>query len=110
MKQGQIGIREFLISYQKLSKTIEPGVGYFDHPSSGFIRRICLFLLYFFPTLFHVRDIVSVHDRLVCRFTGISLVCAEILFDVFGASDNDFIKNQFKLCHIVTVGSGDDDR
>ncbi len=83
---------------------------YFNHPSPGFIFRIGLFLLNFFPTLFYVRNIVSVHDRLISRFTGISLVGAKMLFDTFGPCDDDFIKHQFKLCHIVAIGSGDDDR
>lgn len=83
---------------------------HFNHPSPVFIGRVSFFLLNFFPALFYVGNIVSVHDRLISRFAGIPLVCAKMLFDTFRTCDDDFIKHQFKLCHIVAIGSGDDDR
>ena len=85
-------------------------MGYFNHPTSGFKRWIIFFLLDFFPPLFYMRDIVSVNDGLVSWFTRISLISAKMLFYIFRTCYDDFIKYHFKLCYIMKVGSGYDDR
>lgn len=92
------------ISYQELSKPIEPGVCYFNDPPSGFEIRISLFLLDFFSALLNVRNIMSIFNNLLSRFTGISFISAQMLVGL-GAFNYNPIKDSNQLSDIIPICS-----
>ena len=59
--------------------------------------------------LLYVRDVVSIFDSLLCRFTAIATVSTQMLLGVRTFND-DLVQNEFKLTHIVSVCSGYDYR
>lgn len=81
----------------------------FDNPSAAPEQRIVFHLLNFFASLFYERDILSVFYNLLRRFSGVAFVSAQML-DGVRSLDDDLVKHEFKLAHIVSVCSGYDYR
>ena len=80
-----------------------------DNPSAAPELRIVFLLLKLLAALFYKRDIVPVFDSFLCWFASVALISAQMLNCVWAFDDN-LVKHEFKLAHIVPVCSGYDYR
>lgn len=72
--------------------------------------RVVFLFFYFFSTLLYVGDVVSLFDSFHGWDAGVAFICAEVLFYIFGALDNDIIQYDLKLADIMSVRPGYDNR
>ena len=103
MKESLVALRELLISYQKLSEPVEPGVRRLHNPTS---------VLGWTPSsAFLSRDSWGVAmDRYLfaSRFTVISLIRIQEPLSSFGKGHDDSFKHCRELTDVMSVGPGDD--
>jgi hypothetical protein len=105
MKERLVAFRQLLISDEKLSKPIEPGVRRFHDPASILRRTPASALL---PC-----DSWSVPpdaDLLANRFPVISLIRIQETLSSLRKGDDDGIEHCGELTDIMSMGPGDDQR
>jgi hypothetical protein len=76
----------------------------FNNPPSGSEIRISLLLPDFFTALLYVRNVKSIFDNLLRRFSSISFVGAQMLANR-RALNHDSIKNRSQLSDIMPICS-----
>ena len=112
MKKSQVTRNHFLKPDQKLPKPVEPRVSHFDNPSPGFVPRDFFQGLLFNSPGNTMGKIPTGQDRQSGRMSQVPLVGKKILFPsaVFRRSHHLAIQHDLNLGHIVSIGSGHDER
>jgi len=82
---------------------------YFNHPPSGFPVGIVSFLLDLFPPPFYLGDVSFGNNHPQCRVPIIAFVGTQMLGDIHGALDDDFLQHKLQLGDIMSIGSGHDE-
>ncbi len=105
MKERLVAVRQLLISDEKLSKPVEPGVRRFHDPASILRRTAASALL---PC--DSWSVTSDADLLANRFPVIPLIRIQETLSSLRKSDDDGIEHCGKLTDIMSMGPGDDQR
>jgi len=104
MNKSFVALGQLLISDQKLTKPVKPGVRRLHNPTPVFQRTPPFALLSCNP-----RGISTGADLLANHFAVISLIRIQVsLF--FGRGDDDSIKHCGELADIMSIGPGNDQR
>ena len=105
MKESLIAFRQLLISDQKLSKPIEPGVRRLHDPTPVLRRTSSSTLLPCDPW-----GVSPSSDLLANRFAVISLIRIQEPQSSLGKRNDDGIKDCGELTYVMSMGPGDDQR
>ena len=105
MKESLIAFRQLLISDQKLSKPIEPGMRRLHDPTPVLRRTSSSTLLPCDPW-----GVSPSADLLANRFAVISLIRIQEPQSSLGKRNDDGIKDCGELTYVMSMGPGDDQR
>jgi hypothetical protein len=104
MNERLIAVIQFLIPHQELAKSVEPGVGGFHHPASILGGTPSLPLLPADP-----RAIPMSGEDDLGRFALIAPIAIQERV-LLGQEENQTTQHCLQLAHVMSVGSGDDQR
>ena len=105
MKKSFVAFRQLLISDQKFSESVEPGVRRLHDPMSVLWRTPAFALLPCDPWSVAPRT-----DLLANRFTVVSLIRIQESLSSSGKGNDDGIEHCGELTDVMPIGPGDDQR
>ena len=105
MKESLVAFRQLLISDEKLSKPVEPGVRRFHDPTS-ILRRTSASALLSCDSW----GVTPSADLLANRFPVISLIRIQEPLSSLRKGDDDGIEHCGELTDVMSMGPGDDQR
>lgn len=112
MMEGEEVSGFFLEAFLEFFEPVEPGMGDFDNPSSGFVCGIFVFLFDFFAARPDVGNVTVIDHVLPVFFPDVSGIGAQIFsaLPFWRGINNPSIQNVGQLGDVMPVGAAYDDR
>jgi len=73
------------------------------NPSAGFECWVGFLFLNLFPSLLYVRDVMTLFDSFLGWLASVTFIGTEVLENIIGTIDHDFIEYHLKLGNIMSV-------